>query len=72
MFCVRGNVRRLGRYGDYVFGAGWEKRIKKTHPAWNKSFLNYTIEVSLIRNRLGFELLISVIRLVNPLFENTP
>ena len=45
---------------------------KKTHSEGNKSFLNYTIEVSLIRNRLGFELLISVIRLVNPLFENTP
>ena len=72
MFCGRSNVRRIGRYGDYVSGAGGRKKIKKTHPAWNKSFLNYTIEVSLIRNRLGFELLISVIRLVNPLFENTP
>ena len=71
MLCVRSNVRRIGRHCNYVFGAGREK-IKKTHPAWNKSFLNYTIEVSLIRNRLGFELLISVIRLVNPLFENTP
>ena len=72
MFCGRSNVRRLGRHCNYMFGAGWGKKIKKTHPAWNKSFLNYTIEVSLIRNRLGFELLISVIRLVNPLFENTP
>ena len=36
MFCMRRNVRRLGRYGDYVLGAGGEK-IKKTHPAWNKS-----------------------------------
>ena len=72
MFCVRSNVRRLGRHGDYVLGAGGEEEIKKTHPAWNKSFSNYITEVSLIRNRLGFELLISVIRLVNPLFENTP
>ena len=72
MLCMRSNVRRLGWYGDYVFGAGWEEEIKKTHPAWNKSFLNYITEVSLIRNRLGFELLISVIRSVNPLFENTP
>ena len=26
MFCVRSNVRRLGRYGDYVFGAGGERK----------------------------------------------
>ena len=32
MFCMRSNVRRLGRYGDYVFGAGREEEIKKTHP----------------------------------------